>query len=293
MTEIKNDFMEKLIKKSRWDFDKCGSDGYGFRFGPALSFTHHACYSAFDQAGGNEANLPFWFYPSAITEERNQSITDREFYALNAITHPDSPWKPWLDAMPEQFEGYDTPEDKAALIARVGLIFGPTAWKTLNKAEVGCFAVFHRVAYEHDGVRNSLKLFLSDERTKDLPLRWNVFAASHIRSYGELGGAEEAWGNWHNNFNAQGLPRSAPCYIKTTYTPNPQKSFVHGGNGIARSFMGGNSDAMFLVPDAKGPTDWGASEAQKYDNNFQEKEAFKTAVGINLWYWKNKVAPYV
>lgn len=291
MTEIRNEFLDKLIKKSRWDFDKCGTDGYGFRFGPDLGFTHHACYSSFDQVGRVMDSLPFWFYPCAVNDKRNKSIEDREFYALNAIAHPDSPWKPWLDAMPEQFEGYDTPEDKAALIARVGLIFGPTAWKTLNKTEVGCFAVFHRVAYENEGVRNSLKLFLSDERTKDLPLRWNVFAASHIRTVG--GDPAEAWGNWHNNFNPSGLPRSAPCYIKTEYTPNPQKAFVHGGNGTERSFMSGNSDSLFLAPNVKGPAKWDATDAQKFDNNFQEKEPFQTSVGINLWYWENKVAPYV
>ena len=181
--EVRNKFIEKLLKTSRKDIDDAIQPGLGFRYGPDLISTHQACYSSFDGVGRFFENIPFWFYPCNSGLNSNVSITDRAEYAFHAITHPESPWQPFLDAMPEQFEGYNTPEDKAELIARVGLVFGPTAWETLNKVEVGCFAVFHRVAYEHGGVRESLKRFLADERTAKLPLRWNVFAASHLRSY--------------------------------------------------------------------------------------------------------------
>lgn len=289
--EVRNNFIENLLKKSRKDIKDAIQPGLGFRYGPNLISTHQACYSSFDGIGRSFEKIPFWFYPCNAGYDSNLSITDRAEYAFHAITHPESPWQPFLDAMPEQFEGYTTPEDKAELIARVGLVFGPTAWETLNKVEVGCFAVFHRVAYEHGGVRESLKRFLADERTAKLPLRWNVFAASHLRSHGRE--YTEAWGNWHNNFNPAGIPNSAVCYIKTDYKPVAAKSFKNSASGAMDSFMGGASDNLFIVPSVKGPKVWQAEDADKYGNDFEEKAAFKDVVSTNLWYWENKVAPYV
>jgi hypothetical protein len=290
--EVKNKFLEKFFneygKNAKMD---CIHEGLGFRYGPDLTATHTFCYSSFDGVGTGEHNLPFWFHPCSGASRWNKSITDREVYAFNAITHPDSPWQPWLDAMPEQFEGYDTPEAKAALIARVGLIFAETAWDTLSKPAVGCFAVFHRVAYEHMGVRNSLHAFLHDERTKALPLRWNVFAAHHIRSDDKAGrGPEQSWGNWHNSFNPAALPTSAPCYIKARYNPLVHASFAKGGTA---TFMGGNSDRLFIDRDIKGPKNFAAEDHDMFDNDFNTKAAFENAVTINLWHWENKVAPYV
>jgi len=290
--EIKNQFLEKFFKKyGNNDKQDCIHDGLGFRYGADLHTSHTYCYSSFDGVGTSHENLPFWFHPCAGSSKWNESITDREFYAFNAITHPDSPWQPWLAAMPEQFEGYDTPEAKAALIARVGLIFGKTAWETLNKPAVGCFAVFHRVAYEHNGVRNSLHAFLKDERTKALPLRWNVFAASHIRSENKKGNSPtESWSNWHNNFNSLSLPTSANCYVKTKYDPCQFASFANGGTA---TFMQGMSDRLFIDKAIKGPPTFAAVDFDRYDNDFKEKETFEHAVTINLWYWENKVEPYV
>jgi len=290
--EVKNKFLEKFFNKyGNNENNDCLHEGLGFRHGPDLTSSHTYCYSSFDNVGTVEHNLPFWFHPCGGGKKWNVSITDREVYAFNAITHPDSPWQPWLDAMPEQFEGYNTPEAKAALIARVGLIFGKTAWDTLNKPAVGCFAVFHRVAYEHDGVRNSLRLFLQDERTKALPLRWNVFAAHHIRSENKNGDSPtEAWSNWHNSFNPLSLPTSAHCYIKARYNPLLYRSFAKGGTA---TFMSGNSDRLFIDPAIKGPPTLAAEDADRYDNDFNEKEAFEHAITTNRWYWENKVAPYV
>lgn len=287
--EVRNKFIEGLLKKAGGEKDNDYiHSGLGFRFGPALQSTHLACYSSFDSEC-KKANLPFWFHPTNADSPVDQSITDREEYAFWAITHPESPWQPWLDAMPEQFEGYDTPEDRAALIARVGLVYGPKAWETLTKIEMGCFAVFHRVAYEHNGVRASLKKFLGDKRTASLPLRWNVFAAHHIRS--NRHGIEEAWGNWHTNFNAAGIPNLAVCYVKTEYKPIPQKSCAFGG--AATTFMGGNSDRLFHVPTIRGPDEFVAKEADRFGPDFEERAAFKDAVTTNLWYWNKKVKPYV
>lgn len=289
--EIRNKFVENLFNRYGNGKNDCLHEGLGFRHGPDLISSHTYCYSSFDAVGANEDNLPFWFHPCQGGSKWNESITDREFYAFHAITHPDSPWQPWLAAMPEQFEGYDTPEDKAALIARVGLAFGKTAWKTLNKPAVGCFAVFHRVAYEHQGVRNSLHAFMDDERTKALPLRWNVFAAHHIRSTSKKGeDPTETWSNWHNSFNSLSLPTSAVCYVKTKYNPCEGRSFATGG---LATFMSGNSDRLFIDKTIKGPTEFPALDSDRYNNDFEEKETFQNAVSINLWYWENKVAPYV
>lgn len=291
--EVKNKFIENLLKKSGKGIDDCHHEGLGFRYGSGLDTTHHACYSSFDGVGRHAGNIPFWFHPCAAGEQWNVSITDRAEYAFHAITHPESPWQPFLAAMPEQFEGYTTPEEQAELIARVGLVFGPTAWETLNKVEIGCFAVFHRVAYEHKGVRQSLKTFLKDEQTAALPLRWNVFAAHHLRSEGKNKAYTECWGNWHNNFNPYSIPNSAICYIKTSYTPTPAKSFKNSATGTLTSFMSGNSDNLFVDPKVKGPIKWPAQDSDKYNDSFEEKPAFKDVVSTNLWYWKNKVAKYV
>jgi hypothetical protein len=291
--EIKNKFLEKFFNKyGDNENSDCIHEGLGFRYGPSLSTSHTFCYSAFDREGSHKDGLPFWFHPCNGGNKWNESITSREAYAFNAITHPDSPWQPWLDAMPEQFEGYDTPESRAALIARVGLIFGETAWDKLNKPAVGCFAVFHRVAYEHNGVRNSLEAFLQDERTKVLPLRWNVFAAHHIRSSGKKGNKpEEAWSNWHNSFNPLSLPTSAICYVKARYNPALRPSFNSEAGRV--TFMGGNSDRLFIDPAIKGPPSFPAEDLDRYGNDFKEKAEFENAITINLWHWENKVAMYV
>jgi len=291
MIDVRNKFVEKLLNKFKKDSNDApvGCAGLGFRTGFDLDSHGTGCYAGFDYAC-DKGMLPFWFLPGYIGHGHNKDLAEREFYTYHAVTHPDSPWQPWLDAMPEQLEGYDTPEDRAKLIAYMGIVYGETAFKTLSLPEMGCFAVFNRRAYEFNGARQSLRMFLEAPETKDLPLRWNVFAANHILS---IGGKlhTESWGGGHNNFSASVYPNTAVCYLKAGYTPDPKKSLASGKS--PKTFMGGSSDKLFLGVTKKGPDSWQPREQDRYGNDFAEKNTFKNPVLLNKWYWDNKVKPYV
>ena len=242
-----------------------------------------ACYAVFDKTR-KERVTGVWFPPCWAKIKYNTDMDGRVFWARHAVTDDDSPWKHIVDVLREDYlKGCENADEEAAIIAKYGLYFTSNAMNKLGRVDIGCFAVFNRVPYEYEGVRHSLRNFLTHPDTKDFPKRWNVFAAHHIRGYAQghskgLGLLDFVYSNGHNCFDWRIYPHTALAYV--TAEPRELKTPPHWDV----SFMNGNSDLYFLKNFKRNPIENFEFKGVDYDMNI---------IQLNVELYNRLVKPYV
>lgn len=236
-----------------------------------------------------EAESWFWLHPCRTDENKGERHHIR--YNLAAYFNEDSPWSKVIKVFDtEMFEGYETPLEKAKLVAQIGWVLGPKVLGGLSPVQVGLFSVFTRRGFEFSGVRRAFKLFSTDPRTSHLPLNWNVFVANHILV--QPGGEYKTQlSGWHNWCDVAGQPKTALGYMTKKVVPvGFDKSRVALKTGY---WVGGNLDKYFpTLYKGKGPKDW-APPASHDTSGWDTKVLIKDAVEYNLKMYKELVKPYV
>lgn len=195
------------------------------------------CYGQMDTEGG-------WWSPDwdravaylppnradSCAQARNYPDTPRvldarRHYSLYNFFHTDSPWSEVVGScFPEMFEGYDTPEERADLVAKIGWVVGPTAFATLTKTQLGAFMVYSRRQNEFVCVRETFKHVLEHERTRDLPLAWNMFFAHHHMMSPKTGKLNTSVTSYsHNCFYPDVYPLTALAFVTQKVIPVGEK----------------------------------------------------------------------
>jgi hypothetical protein len=243
------------------------------------------CYATLDYIRPSRDTF-LWFHPCRTKDNVDKH---KVFYNLHAFFHPTSPWLPIVEAMDEEmFQGYNTIEEKAQLVADIGWVFGPKLLSQFSKVTLGSFSVFTRRSFEFPDVRNAFVTFMNDERTKDLPVAWNVFCSHHV--WDEHGTIKAQWENWHDNFNVRKYPKTIPAYLSTRVQRDTVGSWE---NNPAGSFMSGNSDRLFPVL-YKGDGPYKLLDPNTVDySGFEPVVLIKDICDYNLTIFNQYVRPYV
>jgi len=242
--DFKNDFLTNILTENRLKDADASNASYMHFFTDQGRFGG-PCYYALDNVRPIENNSYVWTPPCNTSLDYNKEKALIDFYNERAYFDVSSPWSPIINAMAEEmFEGYNTVEERVELVSKVGFVVGPKLFERFDKVTLCAFFVFWRRAFEFNGVRKSLKIFLEADETKDYPLMWNVFAAHHIFSKPNGRINTIRWENWHNNFDTVKYSSTPFAFLtkQVTEVNDPGKSWVAHQ---ATSFMSGNSDKVF------------------------------------------------
>lgn len=195
--ELRNNFLKDALTKSafagRGEYPFVPADHYFRHIGNddgTFTVGGGPCYGQLDvrdYSWDNWGKAVVYLPPNRVdtyAQTRNFPskgvIEARKLYSLYNFFHPDSPWSEVISTcFPEMFEGYDTPEDRAELVAKFGWFVGPTAFKNLTKTQLGAFMVYTRRQNEFLYVRETFAHLLEHKDTKDMPLAWLMFFAHH------------------------------------------------------------------------------------------------------------------
>lgn len=322
MIELRNEFLTNIVAQSAKEWTRLDTKMpvvmseaffYGNLKGDVIPrFGGGPCYGELDGKTNVFKDAFVWFPPNKSTLDYRHNnpktkgvLEARQRYSEVAFFRDDSPWRNVIAEFgKEMFEGYDTVEDKAKLVAQWGWFVGPNAFNTLSKVHLGAFAVFTRRQNTYMGVRRSLEYFLDNKLTRDLPVQWNIFAAHHIFTQPDgLNLREQSWNNGHNPFYPNMYPLTAAGFVtQTVDIGKPSGSWV-ATKGVG-SWQRHNSDRVFPELLMKQPKYQKIKyKAVKDRDEFSQFLAdddvlnnlsyYKDTAKLNLWYWENRVAPYI
>lgn len=286
---FKNDYLNETVGKvmasRKWgSVDKIYNENMHFFADTALK--GGPCY--YDMQHVKPAQFDFlWLHPCR-TRYNKDGKAKKIFYNKWAFFDPSSPWTEVIDHL-EMFEGYDTPFQRAKLVAEIGFVIGQKACEAFSQVQLGAFSVFTRRPFEFKGVRESFQKFMFDQKTKDLPPQWNMFVAQHLLTLDKALFSTQ-FGGWHNIFNIQTFPSTPLAYMTKKITPVvPEKSWKQLNTG----FMRGATDKLFpqLYRGKRAP-DWNEYETVDY-SEYQPKTLISDSAEYNLKMYKELVKPYV
>lgn len=300
--QFKNDFLEKSLglvyKTQGWTGEQsmCSTYGYFAASSGGKASGHGGCYAGWQYSAREEEWTVFPACTKTGMSPRGQldKLPQRIEYVHNVFFNPESLWFPIVEQFKDMFDGYETDDQKAELVARYGFVVGPQAGANLTMEKIGALMVFHRVQYEFTGTRETF--FTLNKDLPDYPLNWRIAAASHIRS-GEAGAACIPCGEYggHHVFNHHMYPSTFVCVIKNKIKADIGKGMTKGYG--PHTWMDGNADRLFIDAKIKGCPSYEPFEPRMYAGLDQwgdpkySKAFSPTEIALNSW--KVNVEPYV
>jgi hypothetical protein len=208
----------------------------------------------------------------------------RVWYAKQVYFHPESPWKDFLPHLHEMFEGYETDDEKAELIARYGFILTPKAFAQLPMSHWGAFLIFWRKAHEVARVRETYKYLTGTKPHSDRPYRWNLIISTFMamKDDGSILYNPD-WSGGHHMLQPSTHHKGILGFMKNEL----------------RDIKGypsweGHLNGLWVTADTKGPTVWNMPQHQYLDSTGWHVLAKWTRFDdLVNWYWDNRVAKYV
>lgn len=250
---------------------------YANSFGGAPS-GHGSCYG----------QIPSWrtedwiYFPPAYNAEYG-TMDLRIWYAKQVYFHPESPWKDVIGFLHEMFEGYETDDEKAELIARYGFIVTLKARQSMPMSHWGAFLIFWRKAHEMPLIRETFKYMMETNPHSDRPYRWNLIMSTFTtRSSDGRVAHNPDWSGGHHMLQPSTHHLGILGFMKNELMDLEGHNYWEGYlNGL-------------WSKDIKGPGAWSMPQAKYLDPSgwdiLPKWRVFDTLID---WYWNERVAKYV